>query len=89
MSQKIWEGHSDPSLDDLTEQILRSSKADKSMKEKAEEDVRKIAKASANKKREGQLKMIKWAMVQKNPEKLLEAIEGIVRRVLIEEKIKM
>ena len=58
----------------------------KGPRERAKEDARIIAKAVADKERKEQLKRLRWAMEQKDHEKLLKAIEDIVRRVLVEEK---
>ena len=87
MSQKILEGHGSDFLPtDITEQILHFGKDGEDPRERAEKDACEIAKAAAKKWREDQLKRLRWAMEQKDHEKLLKAIEDIVRRVLVEEK---
>ena len=70
---------------ELADKIRRSEMSDEDPRERAEKDACEIAKAAAKKRREDQLKRLRWAMEQKDHEKLLKAIEDIVRRVLVEE----
>ena len=71
---------------ELADKIRRSEMSGEDPRERAKKDAFKIAKTLAKKEREEQLKRLRRAMEQKDPEKLLKAIEDIIRRVLIEEK---
>ena len=89
MSKKIWEGHNDPTLTDITEQILRSGRDGEDPRERARKDVKVIEQALAkeeNKKQSKSLEQI-LSLKEKDAEKLLGIIRAIIKDILIEERV--
>ena|SRR3989344_8429200 len=89
MSKKIWEGHNDPTLTDITEQILRSGRDGEDPRERAGKDVKVIEQALAkeeNKKQSKSLEQI-LSLKEKDAEKLLGIIRAIIKDILIEERV--